>query len=113
SLAVMNGMPLMVVAKNLGHVDTKMVEHTYGHLSNTYITESIRANAPRFGAAADGRVSPLRHRRGRLKNEAKQSFANLKLWGKTSPDRRMRGIRPRNREAPGSRKRERPAGLFR
>jgi hypothetical protein len=27
----MNGMPLMVVAKNLGHVDTRMVEAHYGH----------------------------------------------------------------------------------
>jgi hypothetical protein len=26
SLAVMNGVPLMVVAKNLGHADTRMVE---------------------------------------------------------------------------------------
>ena len=33
SLAVMNGMPLMVVAKNLGHSDTRMVEKHYGHLS--------------------------------------------------------------------------------
>ena len=32
SLAVMAGMPLMVVARNLGHVDTRMVEQHYGHL---------------------------------------------------------------------------------
>ena len=30
SLSVMNGMPLMVVARNLGHVDTRMVEHITG-----------------------------------------------------------------------------------
>jgi hypothetical protein len=29
SLAVMNGMHLMVVARNLGHVDTRMVEKHY------------------------------------------------------------------------------------
>jgi integrase len=49
SLAVMNGVPLMVVAKNLGHADTKMVEKHYGHLSANYIAEAIRAGAPRFG----------------------------------------------------------------
>src|SRR5215471_12211909 len=33
SLAVMAGMPLMVVAKNLGHRDTRMVEMHYGHMA--------------------------------------------------------------------------------
>jgi integrase len=49
SLAVMNGVPLMVVAKNLGHSDTRMVERSYGHLSQSYIFDAIRAGAPRFG----------------------------------------------------------------
>jgi integrase len=51
SLAVMNGMPLMVVARNLGHVDTRMVEKHYGHLSQTYVADAVRKNAPRFGAS--------------------------------------------------------------
>ena len=33
SLAVMNGLPLLNVAHNLGHTDTRMVEKHYGHLS--------------------------------------------------------------------------------
>jgi integrase len=49
SLSVMAGLPLMVVAKNLGHVDTHMVEMHYGHLAPSYITEAIRKHAPRFG----------------------------------------------------------------
>jgi integrase len=49
SLAVMNGAPLMVVAKNLGHTDTRMVEKHYGHMSATYVADAIRAAAPRFG----------------------------------------------------------------
>lgn len=49
SLAVMNGVPLMVVARNLGHVDTRMVEKHYGHLAPSYIAAAIRAGAPRFG----------------------------------------------------------------
>jgi len=52
SHAVMNGMPLMVVAKNLGHVDTRMVEKHYGHLAPSFIIDAIHASAPRFGVAA-------------------------------------------------------------
>jgi integrase len=49
SHAVMNGAPMLVVAKNLGHADTRMVEKHYGHLSENYVTEAIRKAAPRFG----------------------------------------------------------------
>jgi integrase len=58
SLAVMAGMPLLVVAKNLGHADTRMVEHHYGHLAPSYVAEAIRAGAPRFGTVASN-VKPL------------------------------------------------------
>jgi integrase len=51
SLAAMNGVPLLIVAKNLGHTDTRMVEQHYGHLAPSYIAEAIRAGAPRFGKA--------------------------------------------------------------
>jgi integrase len=60
SLAVMGGMPLMVVAKNLGHADTRMVERHYGHLSENFITDEIRKRAPRFGIKPSRRVTPLR-----------------------------------------------------
>jgi integrase len=59
SLAVMNGMPLMVVARNLGHVDTKQVERHYGHLSESYVFSAIRAGAPRFGIDDASNVEPL------------------------------------------------------
>ncbi len=58
SLAVMAGAPLLVVAKNLGHTDTRMVEKHYGHLSESYIAEAIRAAAPRFGSPEDN-VAPF------------------------------------------------------
>ena len=45
----MNGAPLLVIAKNLGHSDTKMVERHYGHLAPSYIADAIRAAAPKFG----------------------------------------------------------------
>ena len=43
SLSVMAGMPLMVVAKNMGHADTRMVEKHYGHLAPNFIADAIRA----------------------------------------------------------------------
>lgn len=38
----MNGVPLPVVAANLGHTDTRMVERHYGHLAPSYIADTIR-----------------------------------------------------------------------
>jgi integrase len=52
SLAVMNQTPLMIVARNLGHADTRMVERHYGHLRDDYVAEEIRKGAPRFGVQA-------------------------------------------------------------
>jgi integrase len=49
SLAVMNGVPLQVIAQNLGHVDTRMVERHYGHMARSHVVDAIRAGAPRFG----------------------------------------------------------------
>jgi integrase len=49
SHAVMAGLPLLVVAKNLGHADTRMVEKHYGHLAPSYVADVIRKHAPRFG----------------------------------------------------------------
>ena len=54
SLAVMAGAPLIVVARNLGHADTRMVEKHYGHLSASYVADEIRRAAPRFGADPEG-----------------------------------------------------------
>jgi integrase len=59
SLAVMNGVPLLVVAKNLGHADTRMVEKHYGHLAPSFIADAIRTGAPRFGGIGKGKVVSL------------------------------------------------------
>jgi integrase len=60
SLAVMRGVPLMVVAQNLGHSDVTMVQKFYGHLSNDYVVQQIRSGAPVFGIEADQKVIALR-----------------------------------------------------
>jgi integrase len=63
SLAVMNGMPLMVVAKNLGHRDSRMVELHYGHLAPSYVADAIHKHAPVFGFEPDEKVTLLAGRR--------------------------------------------------
>jgi integrase len=59
SLAVMAGVPLMIVARNLGHVDTRMCEKHYSHLAPSYIADAIRAGAPRFGFKPDRKVAAI------------------------------------------------------
>jgi hypothetical protein len=49
----------LVVAKNLGHTDTRMVERHYGHLVPNYVADAVRAGAPKFGFAIDTTVTPL------------------------------------------------------
>jgi integrase len=57
SLAVMAGMPLMIVARNLGHADTRMVEQHYGHMTQDFIVNEIRARGPTFGFAPDTKIA--------------------------------------------------------
>ncbi|HYD57899.1 MAG TPA: site-specific integrase, partial [Burkholderiales bacterium] len=59
SLTIMAGAPLMVVAQNLGHRDTRMVEQHYGHLAQSYVTEMVRRTAPSFGLVPQGNLVPL------------------------------------------------------
>ena len=59
SLAIMAGAPLPVVAANVGHSDTRMVEHHYGHLAASYVADAIRAAVPRFGIEPDDKVETL------------------------------------------------------
>jgi hypothetical protein len=48
----------MVVARNLGHADTRMVEKHYGHLATSYVREAIRAAKP-LGIGETANVVPL------------------------------------------------------
>jgi integrase len=62
SLCAMAGVPLMVIAKNLGHADTQMVQRHYAHLAPSYEAEAIRAGAPVFGFKRDRKVATMRRR---------------------------------------------------
>jgi integrase len=59
SHSIMNGAPLIVVATNLGHSDTRMVELHYGHLAPSYLASAIRDAAPRFGFKQERKVAVL------------------------------------------------------
>jgi integrase len=59
SLSIMARTPLLVVAQNLGHADTRMVERQYGHLAQSFVAETIRRTAPTFGASGANNVIPI------------------------------------------------------
>lgn len=63
SLLLMNGASLQVIALNLGHADTRMVEKHYGHLAPSYVADMIRATAPELGVGSISNVSVLTPRK--------------------------------------------------
>jgi integrase len=59
SRLVMRGVPLSVVAAQLGHADTRMVEKHYGHLAPSYIAETVRAAFSPLGIVTPSNVRGL------------------------------------------------------
>ena len=57
----MRGVPMGVIAAQLGHSDTRMTERHYAHLSPSYVAETVRQAFGTLGIMApnDG-VMPLR-----------------------------------------------------
>lgn len=53
SALAMAGAPMGVIAKQLGHADTRMTERHYAHLAPSYVAEVIRAKMPRVGFGTD------------------------------------------------------------
>ena len=51
-----------VIAKQLGHADTRMTEKHYAHLSGGYVADTIRAHFPTLGIGGDQKVAPLKHK---------------------------------------------------
>ncbi len=51
----MGGVPIAVVAQNLGHADTRMTEKHYAHLAPSYVAEQLRKFAPTFGIGDEPR----------------------------------------------------------
>ncbi len=63
SMLAMKGVPLPVIAKQLGHADTRMTEKHYAHLSPSYVADTIRQHFPKLGMAATGNVMSLTNKK--------------------------------------------------
>lgn len=61
SMLAMRGVPLQVIAKALGHADTRMTERHYAHLMPSYVADQIRAHLPSFGVE-ESKVEALNRR---------------------------------------------------
>jgi integrase len=48
SLLGMRAVPMAVIARQLGHADTRMTEKHYAHLAPNYIADTIRGSFPRL-----------------------------------------------------------------
>lgn len=57
----MKGVPMRVIADQLGHADTRITERHYAHLAPSYVAETIRAHFPKLGLgdAAGGNVARI------------------------------------------------------
>jgi integrase len=63
STLAMRGVPMGVIAEQLGHADTRMTEKHYAHLAPSYVADTIRAHFPTLGIGDDDSVVSLRRRR--------------------------------------------------
>jgi integrase len=58
----MAGTPMAVIARQLGHADTRMTEKHYAHLAPNYVAQTIRENFPILGFGNAPLVIPLSRR---------------------------------------------------
>jgi integrase len=65
SLLAMQGVPMQVIAQQLGHADTRMTEKHYAHLSPSYVADTIRQHFPKLGLADASKIKPIIKRSGR------------------------------------------------
>jgi integrase len=62
STLAMRGVPMGVIAQQLGHADTRMTEKHYAHLAPSYVADTIRAHFPALGITGDSAVAPMRRK---------------------------------------------------
>lgn len=55
SMLAMQGVPMRVIADQLGHADTRITERHYAHLSPSYVADTIRAHFPSLGISGSTR----------------------------------------------------------
>jgi integrase len=59
SRLAMREVPLAVIAAQLGHSDTRMVEKHYGHMSPSYLAQTVRAAFGSLGLVEPSNVVPI------------------------------------------------------
>ena len=59
SRLAMRGVPMAVIAAQLGHGDTRMTERHYAHLGPTYVAETVRQSFGVLGIVPETVVKPL------------------------------------------------------
>jgi integrase len=59
SALAMRGVPMGVIAAQLGHADTRMTEKHYAHIAPSYVADTIRAALPALGIVDKTNVAPL------------------------------------------------------
>jgi integrase len=65
STLAMRGVPMGVIAEQLGHADTRMTEKHYAHLAPSYVADTIRAHFPTLGIAIDTTVTAMKRKGAR------------------------------------------------
>lgn len=60
SALAMKGVPMGVIAAQLGHADTRMTEKHYAHLAPSYIADTIRAALPGLGIVEPSNLAVLK-----------------------------------------------------
>jgi integrase len=67
SALAMRGVPLGVIAEQLGHADTRMTEKHYAHLAPSYVAETIRAHFPILGIAGEAIITTMKSKTRRTR----------------------------------------------
>lgn len=60
SFLAMRGVPMPVIAQQLGHKDTRMTEKHYAHLSPSYVADTIRQNLPTLGVIEESNITVMK-----------------------------------------------------
>jgi integrase len=63
STLAMRGVPMGVIAEQLGHADTRITEKHYAHLAPSYVADTIRSHFPTLGIGGDESVVSLGRRK--------------------------------------------------
>jgi integrase len=52
----MAGVPMGVIAAQLGHADTRVTERHYAHLAPNYVAATIRSSFPKLGLGTEANI---------------------------------------------------------